>query len=221
MDDRERRRYDMFVRVRQFGVENTADFPAGTIGAVQFNEIRSIINLIDQLAANQTASFGDARFAFVGKDTARENVRDDISEIARTARSMVYQFPGIDVKFRMPRGNNDQQLLAAARAFHAEATPQSADFIAYGLPADFLTDLQTDIDTFEAALEPTSAAIDAQVEATAEIGAAVRRGMVAVRILNGVVRNRYRNDVGKLAAWTSASHIEKAPKPDKPTPPAQ
>lgn len=221
MNDRERVRYDMFVRVRQFGIESAADFPVGTIAPTQFTEINTVINLIDQLAANQTAAFGDARFSFVGKDTARENVREDLQEIARTARSMVYQFPGIDVKFRMPRNLNDQNLLAAARAFHAEATPQDLEFVAYGLEADFLTDLQADIDAFEATLGPTGAAIDAQVEATAEIGAAVRRGMVAVRILNGVVRNRYRGDVGKLAAWTSASHIEKAPKPDKPIPPAQ
>lgn len=66
--------------------------------------------------------------------------------------------------------------------------------------------------------ERTTQAIDEQVAATAQIGAAVRRGMIAVRILNGVVRNRYRSNVGKLAAWTSASHIEKAPKKDQPMP---
>lgn len=59
-------------------------------------------------------------------------------------------------------------------------------------------------------------AIDDQVAATAEIGAAIRRGMIARRILEGVVKNRYRNNVGKLAAWLSASHIERAPKSSKP-----
>jgi len=49
-------------------------------------------------------------------------------------------------------------------------------------------------------------------EATTEIGESVQRGMVARRILDGIVRNVYRNDVGKLAACTSASHIEKPPK---------
>lgn len=29
---------------------------------------------------------------------------------------------------------------------------------------------------------------------------------------DGIVRNVYKNDVGKIAAWSSASHIEKAPK---------
>ena len=41
--------------------------------------------------------------------------------------------------------------------------------------------------------------------------------MVEVRILDGIVRIKYVNDVGKLAAWLSASHIEKAPKSKRQT----
>lgn len=37
--------------------------------------------------------------------------------------------------------------------------------------------------------------------------------------LDGVVRNGNKNYMGKLAAWTSASHIEKPPKKtETPTP---
>jgi hypothetical protein len=36
--------------------------------------------------------------------------------------------------------------------------------------------------------------------------------MIKVRILDGIVRNVYANNPGKLAAWLSASHVEKAPK---------
>ena len=219
MDDRERRRYDMFVRVKQFMAENAADFPADSVGTKQAAEVSIVIDLLDQLSGDQVAGFGDARFSFAGKNSARENVREDISDIARTARSMNYQFPNIAEKFRMPRGNNDQQLLAAARAFLTEAAPREADFKSYGMPDDFLTDLQTDIEAFETALGTTGAAVDSHVEATAEIDEAIRRGMIAKRILDGVVKNIFRNNAGKLAAWTSASHIEKAPKKeDEPAP---
>ncbi|MBS1770034.1 MAG: hypothetical protein JSS77_10255 [Acidobacteria bacterium] len=37
--------------------------------------------------------------------------------------------------------------------------------------------------------------------------------------IDGIVRTAYRSDVGKLAAWTSASHVEKPPtKKEPPTP---
>ncbi len=216
MNDQERFRYDAFVRMRQFGLDNKGDFPPGSIGDTQFAENAAVVDLLDVESGEQAASFGDTRFAFVGKATARENLRDDLSAIARTARSMNYQFPGIAAEFRMPRNNNDQQLLAAARAFHTETAERNDDFVAYGLPDDFRADLQSDIDAFEASLGETGSAIDSHVEATAEVGEIIRRGMVCRRILDGVVKNKYRDDVGKLAAWLSASHIEKAPKAKAP-----
>lgn len=36
--------------------------------------------------------------------------------------------------------------------------------------------------------------------------------MTIVRILDGLKKNRYHDNPGKLAAWHSASRIEKAPK---------
>jgi len=60
-----------------------------------------------------------------------------------------------------------------------------------------------------------------RIAARAEIAADLRQGMVIVRILDGIVLNRYTNDPGKRAAWIAASHVEKAPKKkeDPPTPP--
>lgn len=50
----------------------------------------------------------------------------------------------------------------------------------------------------------------------AAIGEAISRGMVARRILDGIVRNVYKSNTGKIAAWTSASHIERDAKPKEP-----
>lgn len=43
--------------------------------------------------------------------------------------------------------------------------------------------------------------------------------MVARRILDSIVKNVYANNVWKLAAWLSASHIEKALKTQTPPTP--
>ena len=66
-------------------------------------------------------------------------------------------------------------------------------------------------DAFEASFSNTASA-------TAAEAAKVRDGMVIVRIFDGIVKNKYANDPGKLAAWISASHVEKAPKKKAPTP---
>jgi hypothetical protein len=56
------------------------------------------------------------------------------------------------------------------------------------------------------------------VSATAETSSKLRQINVAVRTVDGIVRNKYANDPGKLAAWASARHVEKAPKKKQPTP---
>lgn len=219
MNDSERRRYECFIRIRQFGIDNAGDFATIPVAVTNFDVITTEIDFLDEEGADQQEGFGDARGATETKGTARENLREEMSDIARTARSMEYQFDGIADRFKMPRNASDQTLLATGRAFHSEATPIAADFVAYGMPANFLTELAAAADAFEATFGVQGSAIDSHVEATAEIGESVQRGMVARRILDGVVRNVYKNDPGKLAAWTSASHIEKPPKKTEPPTP--
>lgn len=216
MNDNERRRYDCFLRIKQFGIDNTADFTAIPIAVTNFGVITTEVAYLDTQGADQQDGFGDARGATEVKGTARENLRDEMSDISRTARSMEYEFDGIAERFRMPRNASDQNLLASGRAFFNEAGKNEEDFIAYGMSATFLTELEDAADAFEASFGTQGSAIDSHVEATAEIGEAISRGMVARRILDGVVRNVYKSNTGKTAAWTSASHIEKPPKSKKP-----
>jgi hypothetical protein len=222
MNDRDRRRYEMLVRVNQFGIDNAADFPAGSVGAVKFAVVQTQLDSAEVTAAAQSSGFAQAGQQFEIKATAREDLRDEMSDIARTARSMEYSIDGISELFRMPRNKNDQVLLAAARAFHSDSASYETEFVAYGLPADFRTTLDAAADGFENTLGTTATATDSHVAATADIAENIRLGVQAVRILDAVVRNKYATNTGKLAAWLSASHVEKDPKPKNgngPTPP--
>lgn len=219
MTKRERVRFYMFIRVVRFITDNVADFAAGSVVLVQLAVLQGVIAAVETLTGEQIGGLSDARFSFNSKDTARENLRALMEEIADTARSMVYEFPGIVLKFRLIRGDNDANLLALARAFLADATPIQADFERYGMEKDFPLELQTLIDDFEAAMSAPGTAIDSHVAATADIGAEIRKGMIAVRTMDAPVRNRYKNNVGKFAAWVSASHVEKLAKGQEPTPP--
>ena len=58
----------------------------------------------------------------------------------------------------------------------------------------------------------TTTAVSERAAATAELGANIRSAMISHRIVVAVMKIKYANNPGKLAAWLSASHIEKAPK---------
>ena len=208
MTKQQRVRYDMFIRVIQFLQDNAAALTSAVIAA-QLAILIAAVDRLQELLGEQEAGFGDARFEFNDKGTARENLRALLALIAETAHSMVYQFPGVDLKFRMPRNHGDAELLGKARSFLTEATPLETNFTLYGMESKFLTDLETLIDNFEQSLEPPGTAIDAHVEATTETGEEIRKAMIAVRTINAPVKNAFRSDAGKLAAWLSASHVEK------------
>jgi hypothetical protein len=217
MNDTERRYYERGVRVSQFGIDNAGDFSGKA--TTEFAKVTTLVNDTESEAAKQQSGFGEAGQQFEIKDTAREELRDLMSAISRTAKSMEYEFDGISDKFLFRRNLNDADLLAKARAFIIEAAPYATDFKEYGLSGTLIADLTALADAFEATFGTTATATAEHVSATAETASKLRQMNVSVRILDGIVKNKYANNPGKLASWLSASHVEKAPKKkDPPTP---
>jgi hypothetical protein len=225
MDDKERSCNEMFQRVEDFGTARTADFPAGSLGKELFALVSAAIADFDRHSAAQSSGASDARRSTSNKDGARTALREDLDDISRTARAMAFEVDGLDVKFRLPRYLNDQKLRETAMAFAADAIAFKDTFIRYAMPTDFLEDLAADIADFEAASQSQNTGIENQVAAGAAVDTTREQGMNAVRRLEAIVRNKYRNDAATLAAWEHARHIERTIRAKKatqaPTPPAK
>jgi hypothetical protein len=213
----------MLRRVRDFGAENAADFPAASIGGQGFANIAAAVADLETASGERAESQGESSQSTQRKANVREELREDLRAIAMTARSIAVDTDSeIDEQFRLPRNNSDAELLATARGFALAAFPHEAEFVSFGLPVEFLTDLNADIIAYEEMITAGNAARSAGVAATAAIDEAIEKGMTALRRIEAVVRNKYSNNAEKLAAWTSAAHVERAPRaPKPPTPPQQ
>lgn len=226
MDDLETRRLDMFIRARQFGAAHSDAFPANTRGSEVIAELNEVITALQEHATTQASGTRGAKEGTAVKTAAREALREDLEAIARTARVMALTTPGLDDKFRLPRNAGDQAWLAAARSFAQDAAPIKAEFTRRGLPANFLEDLNADIETLEESINSRAQKIGKRVAASAGIDETTGRGMNAVREFDAIVRNVFGNDAATLAEWTSASHVERQPRsasvepPPTPPPPA-
>jgi hypothetical protein len=214
MNDRDRRRYEAFVRVNQFGIDNAGDFTG--IATTKFNELGMKLADAEIAASGQQSGFGEAAQQFEIKDTARENLRDDMSTISRTAKSMEYAIDGISDKFAFQRNMPDVEMLAKARAFVDDIVTYKVDFIAYGMPATFDVALNTAANAFEATFAPVDSATAEHIAGTAATGALIREGMVIIRILDGIAKNVYATNAGQFAAWSAAAHVQRDPKPKPP-----
>lgn len=208
MNKLENRKYDMLVRVRDFGVEHSTDFPANTQAGRLFAAVNSVVIEIAAHAAAQTS--GTARESTASKAMARTKLVEAIEKLHRTARAMALDMPALKAKFRMSRNLSDQSLLNEARAFLADATPLKSDFLGYAMEEDFLESLTADIAAFEASITAKNSKTSLRVSATAGISTTLDRGIKAVRQLQAVVKNRYPNSPTTLSAWASASHVERS-----------
>jgi hypothetical protein len=210
----------MLVRVDDFGDLRAASFPAGTRGNELFAAVKQVVSELEKHARDQTAGRSAGAEGTASRAAAREALYEDLLEISRTARAMAFDTPGVDERFRVPRGNrNDQTLLSTARSFLVEAVPIQDQFLSHEMPLDFIQDLEADIEAFEQSIAEQNRGADTLTAATAAVESAIERGVTAVRRLDVIVRNKFREDPSTLAAWTSASHTERAPKAARPPQP--
>jgi len=219
-----RLRFEMFERVDQWGVAHPTYLPAGSHVAGIFAILSAAIAEIESKAAAQVSQSGSARATTTTKSFARAHLQELVEEINRLARAISITIPGVLDKFRMPSSDSDQALLATARAFSSNAEPLKAEFIKRGLAATFLTELTDAISDFDGKIGDRDSSRESKVAATAGLDEPFDRGMNAVLELRLIMPSILKDDQPALAAWRSASHVErhstrKDPKPPTPAAP--
>lgn len=213
MKDTERNIYQMGKNVRDFAAAHASSFTTGSRASTLIASLTAEVARLDALSASQASGQTSARQGTTTKGEARRALLEDLEAISDTARAMSYETAGLEDKFRFPRGRaNDQQLIAFARSFLADAEPFKAEFVANELPAGFLSDLAADIDAFEQASTSQQRGRQTHVAATDGIEEATENIVSLVRQLNGPVLNKFRHDAVKLGAWTSAAHVMRPPR---------
>ncbi|MBI1760977.1 MAG: hypothetical protein HYR56_06015 [Acidobacteria bacterium] len=213
------KRYEMLKRTRDFGIAQTTAFPEGSFGKELLATVAQVIAELDNHSTSQSSGKGAAQSITATKAALREDLRELILAINRTARVLAFETPGLENQFRLPRGTNDQALLNAARAFAADAAPLKAAFLKHEMPADFIERLTQLIADFEKVSTEKASAVGAHVPAKIAMDETVARGLQAVRQLDVVIRNKFNGDPAMLANWTRASHVAYRTRNNTPEPP--
>ena len=152
MKDTERRGYEMFGRVGDFRATRAAEFPPDSAGGQLFAALQTEKDIIEAQASAQSSGFSLEREGTATRLVARESLRSQLEAMSRTAVSLAQTTPGMENRFRMPHGNNDQNLINTARAFASDAAPHAARFVSFGLALNFIANLEATITEFEQAI---------------------------------------------------------------------
>jgi hypothetical protein len=208
MDKNQRRQYEMFVRVSDFGHANGDRFPASTKGGDAFAAVEAAVTALNQHTATQFSSRREARGGPSTDTAAYKAMVAMLDAIGHTAKAVAMDTAGVEGRFRVPKAHGKLAVVNAARAFARDVEPLAAQFVAHGMPADFVAQLTTRIAAVEQALQAREAGRELHASADASISAALDSGLAAVHRLDAIVGNVFVDDASAMAGWTVARRID-------------
>lgn len=217
MSDRAQNIADMFTATLAFNAANQGDYSGIALAATNFAIVQTSADAMEAFFAEQTS--GERAAAVEQKSVLKAAIRRKMKEFSKTARALNLDAPGFDKLFLVPDGKNEGDLIASAREFVKQATTHEPEFTSLGLSKNLKTQLQADIDAFDTADTAKADAQSGTVGATAGIDNSIDVGMDAEIVLDAIMNNVYRNDPVKRAAWKTARHIKRAPRPATPPTP--
>jgi hypothetical protein len=208
----ETRRYEMLVRVRDFGSTHGDLFPESTLAREQFTTVSAAVKELGEYAVRKMAAKQEGKKT---KAIVREALLDRLESIAITARAIARDTPGFEDRFHVPRPRNDQGLLTAGRLFARDAEVLKNQFLAHAMRDTFVADLIESVETFEQAIRERETGKGAQTAARASMQEALATGTAAVQKLDAMVNNHLRDDPETTALWRSVRRIGHARRPRK------
>ena len=198
MDTTQTRRYEMLVRVRDFGNAHGDLFPDSSLAREHFGTVAAAVT---QLSTHAVSKLSAAQEGKSTKAMAREALYDRLAEIGRTVRAIAGDTPGLEDKFQLPAFLADQALITTGRLFARDAEAFTAQLIGHGMPTTFVSDLLGLVERFEQAIHDREARKDERAAARAHITAALASGTAAVRKLDAMLANHLKDDPATVVVW--------------------
>jgi hypothetical protein len=204
MNKNQRYRYEMFVRVRDFGAANREVFPKSSTGSQLFARMAAAVAAVEGHLSDSVVARAEARK--IGAAT-RARVRQYLRTIAATGRQAARR-EAVGNVFRLPRRRSDKALVATARVFIGEARRREAEFVRLGLPSTFMADFESVMNDLDQAVNVRNNSAHLRRKAQAGIETALTLGFESLGELDVVVPNALRDDPVRLAQWRRARHID-------------
>jgi hypothetical protein len=136
-------------------------------------------------------------------------LRDHMAKIASIAHAEFPKTPEFE-PLRMPRLRmSPQKLRAAASGMAQTAAPQAAVFVAAGLPADFIDQLNAAADAMIASLGERSQSRGKRTGATSGLKEKLSAGRKIVRVLDTFVKSALKDDPSLLANWKVVKRVQR------------
>ncbi|MCC7008281.1 MAG: hypothetical protein IT184_05650 [Acidobacteria bacterium] len=205
MNRTERKRYEMMIRVGEFGSSNREQFPESSPAGQAFAAVHDAVARIDAHAKAKLLTREEGRQA---RASLRKAIEARVKIVARVARIVGRSVPGADSKFKLPSRKSGVALLTAARAFVDEGATAVERFVPFGMPATMIAELRELIARYDRADRDRRVGQDGFARAREGTKAAFAIATEALRVLGVVVPTTLAADAVLLGAWHEARRVE-------------
>ena len=205
MNRSQSRRYEMLLKVRDFGINHRQQFPESSPASKAF---QAIGEAAAEIEAHATAKLLTKEEGKQARAAVRKAIDERVKIVTRTARIVARSTPGADSVFKYPAQKSAVAVVTAARAFIREGQAAVERFVPFGMPATTITELQDLVNRYEQADRERRAGKTGFAAARAGTTAALARATDALRVLDVVVPNTLGADPALLAGWQDARRVE-------------
>ncbi len=220
MNRRQINQAQSFLRVSEFTEKRLADFthePPTPVDAKFASARARLETAIKDLGGKQAIQAGDdyAEETEIQRQLI-DKLHDELADVREAAEAISKEIadPSLIKRFRMPRSNGLDAITGKARAFAKAIRELSLndELAAHGHPADTATQLETLANDLDGQEGEQGTALGERVGATASIPTVIRAGLAAIKTLDVIIGRIYKTDPATLAAWDTASHIQRTPR---------
>jgi hypothetical protein len=204
MNRQQRYRYEMFVRVRDFGAANEALFPRSSEGGQQFARVTAIVADIEEHLKQRDIARVDAQRV---KTATRAKVRDYMRTIAHIARRANRTGSGGN-RFKLPQRKSVNALVTRARVFADLLQTRGPEFARFGLSPASISEFTALVEQLEQAVAVRMNSRSARRQAQEGVEHALVDGFAIIQDLDALMETTLRNDPVHFAGWQGARRIE-------------
>lgn len=195
-------------------VDGFIESNAAALGSVVTSGARQKLTALIAQASTHTSEQSGNELQSLGATIGNQGLRtalmrDHMAPIASIARSELPQTPEI-APLRMPRGRpSNPRLVSAAEGMAKAAAPFAGVFVKSGLPADFITQLNTAAEALLVSLGDHSNIRSRRKVATTGIQSTLSEGRRIVRVLDTYVKSVLKDDPVLLSGWNSVKRVRR------------
>ncbi len=191
--------YQMLTRVVDFGTKHVGEFPQFTAANEIVAALGSAVAKLSQQLSSQVLGQAQIRVSRQARISAREALRAQLERMDQTAQAL-----NID-KFQLPSKRTDSALIAAGRAFAADAESLKGEFLQHGLR---LEDLKAAVQELESAIQGQTQGRAIRSSAIREFERTMEDAQEQLQRLEALVVNTLQDNPAALASWEVARRIE-------------